>query len=197
MNNEQRPTVVVPSANVAWFLTVIRELAIVTAVVALIPTPGGAQSLVVSPRVSVMGGEETAGSYGLRAEVGSSSIALFGQGGAFRTGQACDLIPPCPSGGLELLGGVRLTLPRLGVVNPAVSLGAGVLVWDDEPPFKGGTESVWEAELRLGVRVFSWADLLLGGVVKSIGQSFSSGMTVISDRGTFGGIVVGLLIPVM
>lgn len=69
-------------------------------------------------------------------------------------------------------------------------------MWDDDQPFRGGTESVWEAELRVGVKVSSWADLLLGAVVKSIGQSVSGGKMLFRDRGTYGGIVVGLLIPV-
>lgn len=75
--------------------------------------------------------------------------------------------------------------------------GAGAMIWNDDPPFTSGTESVWEAELRVGVRVASWADLLLGAVLKSVGQSVSGGMILERDRGTYGGVVVGLLIPVL
>lgn len=186
---------------VAWSLAVIPILTGAITVLALMPTAGAAQSLVVSPRVSLMGGDETAGSAGLRAEVGSSTLALFGQFGGLRVVQRCDLVipPHCntPSdGGLELLGGVRLALPRLGPARPAISLGAGALFWGDDQPFKSGTGSVWEAELRVGVKVASWADLLLGAVVKSVGQSVSGGMILERDRGTYGGVVVGLLIPV-
>ena len=189
------------SARVAGYFAVMPALTVAIAVLALTPTPGAAQSLVVSPRVSVMGGDETAASAGLRAEVGSSTVALFGQFGWFGASHDCTLsIPPScttpSSGGLELLGGVRLALPRLGPVRPAISLGAGAMIWNNDGPFESGTESVWEAELRLGIRVFSWGDLLLGGTVKSVGQSVSSGIGLARDRGTYGGVVVGLLIPV-
>ncbi len=176
-------------------------LMVAVTVSALTPTPGRAQSLVVSPRVSLMGGDEGAGSAGLRVEAGSSTLALFGQVGWFGATHNCQLSDPpsCTtpsSGGLELLGGLRLALPRLGPIRPAISLGGGALMWDDDQPFRGGTESVWEAELRAGVKVSSWADLLLGAVVKSAGQSVSGGKRIARDRGTYGGVVVGLLIPV-
>ena len=189
---------------VAWYFAVMPAPTVAIAVLALTPTPGAAQSLVVSPRVSVMGGDKTAASAGLRAEVGSSTVALFGQFGWFGVSHDCLLIAPpsCTtpsSGGLELLGGVRLALPRLGPVRPAISLGAGALIWNDDRQFGGlgGTGSIWEAELRLGIRAFSWGDLLLGGTVKSVGQSVSGGIGLARDRGTYGGVVVGLVIPVM
>ena len=183
---------------VAWYFAVMPAPTVAIAVLALTPTPGAAQSLVVSPRVSVMGGDETAASAGLRAEVGSSRIAVFGQFGGFAVSQGgCDLSSACPSGGgIELLGGVRLSLPRLGPVRPAVSLGAGALLWDDHGPTNSRAGTIWEAELRAGGGAFSWADLLLGAVVKSVAQSVSGGMRIERDRGTFGGVVVGLVIPV-
>lgn len=186
---------------VAWALPVMPSLMVAVTVSALTPAQVTAQSLVVSPRVSVMGGNETAWSAGPRVEVGSI-IAVFGQFGVLHVSQRCDLVfpPSCTtpsSAGLELLGGVRLALPRLGPVRPAISLGAGTMVWNDDQPFESGTGSVWEAELRVGVNVASWADLLLGGVVKSVGQSVSGGMRLERDRGTYGGVVIGLLIPLM
>ena len=184
---------------IAWRFPVIPALTVAIAVLAMGPALGAAQSLIVSPRVSVMGGDETAASAGLRAEVGSSRFAVFGQFGGFAVSQGgCDVSSPCPSGGgIELLGGVRLSPPRLGPVRPAVSLGAGALLWDDHGPTNSRAGTIWEAELRVGVRAFSWADLLLGAVVKSVAQSVSGGMRIERDRGTFGGIVVGLVIPVM
>ncbi len=187
---------------VVWAFPVMPALAVAITVLALTPTRGAAQSLVVSPRVTLMGGDESAASAGLRAEVGSSRFALFGQLGGFAASQECsDLIAPqrCStpsSSGLELLGGVRLALPRLGPVRPAISLGVGALLWDDFRTTDNGTGSIWEAELRVGVTVASWADLLLGTVVKSVGNR-AGGTTLVPDRGTYGGIVVGLLIPVM
>jgi len=183
---------------VVWALPLMPALVVAITVSALTPTAGAGQSLVVSPRVSLMGGDETAASAGLRAEVGSSRLAVFGQFGGFAVSQGgCDLISPCPSGGgIELLGGVRLSLPRRGPVRPAISLGAGALLWDDHGPTNSRAGTIWEAELRVGVKVSSWADLLLGAVVKSVAQSVSGGMRIERVRGTFGGIVVGLLIPV-
>jgi len=189
---------------VVWALPVMPALAVAISVPALTPTAGAAQSVVVSPRVALMGGDEAAASAGLRAEVGSPWLSVFGQGGWFGTTHDCTASIPATctspsSGGLELLGGVRLGLPRLGPVRPAISLGAGALIWNDDQQFggMGGTGSIWEAELRVGIKVFSWADILLGAVVKSVGQSVSGGMILERDRGTYGGIVVGLLIPVM
>ncbi len=195
-------TMTVPPRLIARTLAILPVLSVAVTVGVLTPTPGTAQSLVLSPRASVMGGDVGAWSTGLRAEVGSSTIALFGQFGWFGASHDCLLSAPpsCTtpsSGGLELLGGVRLALPRLGPVRPAISLGAGAMIWNNDGPFESGTGSVWEAELRLGIRAFSWGDLLLGGTVKSVGQSVSGGIGLARDRGTYGGVVVGLLIPVM
>ena len=147
-----------------------------------------------------MDGDDRASSIGLRGEVGSSKLALYGQGGVFFAEQRCEtsLPPSCstPSGGgLELLGGVRLSLPRLGVVHPAVSLGAGALIWDDDKPYNSGVGNIWEAELRVAVKAFSWSDLFLGATLKNVGQSVSGGMQLARDRGTYVGIVAGLVIP--
>lgn len=187
---------------VCWCLTVIPSVTVATAALPLTASSGVAQSLVVSPRASLMGGDETAASAGLRAEVGLPVLALFGHFGGFSVRPPnCDGVfpPSCTtsSGGIEILGGVRLSLPQIGPAHPAISLGAGALFWDDDPQFENGTGSVWEAELRVGVRVSSWADLLLGGVVKSVGQSVSGETTLARDRGTYGGVVVGLLIPLI
>lgn len=164
-------------------------------------SPGTAQSIVVSPRVAVMDGHELAASIGLRGEAGSSKLAVYGQGGVFRVAaQGCDLVHPpfcnTPSdGGIELLGGVRLSFPRIGAAQPTISFGAGALVWEDDNPFKSGVGNIWEAELRVGVKTFSWSDLVLGATLKNIGQSVSGGMQLARDRGTYVGILVGLLIP--
>lgn len=183
-----------------WPLTLMPPVALAIALSCVAPTPGAAQSVSLSPRVSLMEGHEVAGSMGLRAELGSSKLAVYGHGGAFGLVQKCDtsLPPSCNSpsgGGIELLGGVRLSLPRLGPTQPAVSLGAGALIWNDDDPYQSGVGNIWEAELRVGVKAFSWSDLVLGATLKSIGQSVSGGMQLGRDRGTYMGIVVGLLIP--
>ncbi len=148
-----------------------------------------------------MDGHEFAWSLGLRGEIGSSRLAAYGQGGLFHVSQRCDLIAPpscnTPSvGGIELLAGVRLSLPRLGPTQPAMSLGGGALVWSDHNRFKSAVGNIWEAELRVAVKAFSWSDLVLGATLKNIGQSVSGGMRLGRDRGTYVGIVAGLLIPV-
>jgi len=90
---------------------------------------------------------------------------------------------------------VRLSLQPLGVAHPAISLGAGALVWADRKPYRSGVGNIWEAELRVAVKAFSWSDLVLGASLKNIGQSVSGGMQLDRDRGTYGGVVAGLLIP--
>lgn len=184
-------------------VTPIGPVALAVAWFCLTPVPGQAQSVLVSPRVSVMDvmdGDDRASSLGLRGEVGSSALALYGQGGMFLAEQRCEtsLPPSCstPSSlGVELLGGVRFALPRLGVAHPAISLGAGALIWDDDTPHESGVGSIWEVEVRVGVKALSWSDLILGTTVKSIGQSVTGGMQLFRERGTYVGIMVGLLIP--
>lgn len=188
---------------VVWSRRLIGALAVAITWSCLNPAPGAAQSVFVSPRVSVlsvMDGDDRASSIGLRGEVGSSKLAIYGQGGVLYAEQRCEtsLPPSCSSpsgGGIELLGGVRLSLPRLGPTQPAVSLGAGALIWNDDDPYKSGVGNIWEAELRVGVKAFSWSDVVLGATLKNIGQSVSGGMQLARDRGTYMGIVVGLLIP--
>lgn len=140
--------------------------------VAGVPSAAAAQTLAVSPRVAVMDGDEFALSVGVRGELGWSRLALFGHGGLFGVSNRCttSLPPTCSapsSGGIELLGGVRLSLPSLGIAHPAVSLGGGAVVWDDFWGYDSKIGALWEAELRVGLGVFSWSDLLLGAAVKS------------------------------
>ena len=166
-----------------------------------LPAQAAAQSFLVSPRVAVMEGDAFALSVGLRGEVGSTRLAVYAQGGLFRLTSTCEtsLPPLCTSpssGGVELLGGVRLSLPGIGPTHPAISLGAGALLWEDTQPYKSGVGSIWEGELRAGVKLFAWSDLVLAATLRNIGQSVTGGMRLERDRGTYVGIMAGLLIPV-
>ena len=165
------------------------------------PAAVTAQSLSVSPRLSVMQGNQVAGSLGLRVEVGGPLVGIYGHTGRFGVGQTCEtsLPPNCSSpsgGGTELTGGITLTFNRSQRVYPVLSLGAGALFWSDDPPYRSGVGTVLEAELDVRAPAFLRSELSVGVRVASISQSVSGGMRLYGDqRPVYAGLVAGLVVP--
>jgi hypothetical protein len=169
----------------------------------LLPATLAAQSLSVSPRLSVMEGDFTAGSIGLRLELGGSTLSGYGHAGLFGVSRSCDLsLPPsCSSpsgGGTELTGGLRVRFFRSDKVYPVLSVGGGALLWSDDDPYRSGVGRILEAELDIRTPAFFGSELSVGLRFANIGQSVSGGMHLYGpDHPSFAGLVVGLVVPLL
>jgi hypothetical protein len=168
--------------------------------IASMPSALMAQSLTVSPRAAVMGGQAFAVSLGVRMDVGSSRFGVYGHAGRLGVTQTCEtsLPPTCTSpsnGGIELSGGARVGFPEFGVVYPVFSAGAGAFIWGDDEPYESEVGLLLDLELGARIVAFSWADLILAAKAQSISQSVSGGMRLDADRASYVGIVAALAVP--
>jgi hypothetical protein len=69
------------------------------------------------------------------------------------------------------------------------------VTWGDDRFYDSATGIIWEVEARAAATAFSWSDFLFGATIRSIGQSVSGEMKLSSQRNTYFGFMVGLLIP--
>lgn len=164
------------------------------------PCALSSQTLSVSLRSAALLSPSLGGSLGARVDAGSARLGAYGHVGRFMTSQGCaaSLPPRCnhpSSGGTELSGGLRVTFPTAARSYPVLAVGAGALLWDDDPPYRSKAGLLVDVELGVQGRFVSWADYSAGLKLQRVAQSVSGGMRLESASDTYVGVVGGLVIP--